>query len=113
MDPLSVSAKLNLCSDMRMRARLYVEEKQLHSLFESILAGLLYNRPSDPINFMRNCISMAQDLGNAPIKLTQFMAWDNEDSPAEPAHGDSVSYLSSIATLMLEDNSSTFTIFNC
>ena len=113
MDPTKVSAKLNHCSDVRMRARLYVEEKQLHGLFESILAGLLYNRPADPIDFMKNCLSLAKDLGNAPIKLDQFMKCDNQDSPAEITLRDSVSRLSSSATVVPDDNPSTFTIFTC
>src|SRR6218665_2759654 len=79
--PRSLASLLLLTIDFLEPPLMWVLYKLIDCLsvsvpIQSLLVGLLYNRPPDPIDFMKHCLCVAKDLGNAPIRQTTFMVWD-------------------------------------
>ncbi|XP_066438126.1 adenylate kinase isoenzyme 5-like [Eleutherodactylus coqui] len=44
-------------------AKDYLQERHIPRLFESLLTGLMYYRPEDPINYLELCLQRVRDLG--------------------------------------------------
>ncbi|KAM9324895.1 adenylate kinase isoenzyme 1 [Gastrophryne carolinensis] len=53
------------------QAKDYLAERHIPRLFESLLTGLMYYRPEDPINYLELCLNKVRDLGG-PEKVQ----WD-------------------------------------
>lgn len=53
------------------QAKDYLSERHIPRLFESLLTGLMYYRPEDPINYLELCLQKVRDLGG-PEKVQ----WD-------------------------------------
>ncbi|XP_075691368.1 adenylate kinase isoenzyme 1 isoform X1 [Rhinoderma darwinii] len=52
-------------------AKDYLQDRHIPRLFESLLTGLMYYRPEDPINYLELCLQRVRDLGG-PEKVQ----WD-------------------------------------
>ncbi|KAK2172861.1 hypothetical protein NP493_924g02061 [Ridgeia piscesae] len=50
----------------------YLAEKEIPQLFESIATGLLYNRPSDPAQFVQDCLAIVR-RGDCDIRWNTFL----------------------------------------
>ncbi|XP_063289535.1 adenylate kinase isoenzyme 5-like [Pelobates fuscus] len=59
------------CSMNTSEAKDYLTDRQIPRLFESLLTGLMYYRPEDPINYLELCLQRVRDLGG-PEKVQ----WD-------------------------------------
>lgn len=52
-------------------AKEYLSKTQIPHLFESMLTGLMYHRPEDPLGFLENCLQKTRELGGP-----ESVAWD-------------------------------------
>ncbi|XP_028852383.1 adenylate kinase 5, like [Denticeps clupeoides] len=57
-------------------AKDYLSKRQIPQLFESMLTGLMYHRPDDPLLFLENCLQKAKELGGP-----ESVSWDTFISP--------------------------------
>ncbi|XP_030647634.1 adenylate kinase 5, like [Chanos chanos] len=57
-------------------AKEYLSKRQIPQLFESMLTGLMYHRPEDPLGFLENCLQKARELGGP-----ESVAWDTFITP--------------------------------
>ncbi|KAJ8379750.1 hypothetical protein SKAU_G00005280 [Synaphobranchus kaupii] len=44
-------------------AKEYLSKREIPQLFESMLTGLMYHRPEDPLMFLESCLQKARELG--------------------------------------------------
>uniref|UniRef100_A0A672I5W6 Adenylate kinase isoenzyme 5 n=1 Tax=Salarias fasciatus TaxID=181472 RepID=A0A672I5W6_SALFA len=52
-------------------AKEYLARREIPQLFESLLTGLMYYRPDDPIEYLEGCLKKARELGG-----TEKVRWD-------------------------------------
>ncbi|XP_062383468.1 adenylate kinase isoenzyme 5 isoform X1 [Sardina pilchardus] len=52
-------------------AKEYLSRREIPQLFESLLTGLMYYRPEDPIDYLETCLKKVRDLGG-----TDKVRWD-------------------------------------
>uniref|UniRef100_H3AGQ9 Adenylate kinase 5 n=1 Tax=Latimeria chalumnae TaxID=7897 RepID=H3AGQ9_LATCH len=52
-------------------AKEYLAKRDVPQLFESLLTGLMYYRPDDPIEYLDNCLRKVKELGG-----TEKIRWD-------------------------------------
>uniref|UniRef100_A0A8C9TN75 Adenylate kinase isoenzyme 5 n=1 Tax=Scleropages formosus TaxID=113540 RepID=A0A8C9TN75_SCLFO len=52
-------------------AKEYLARREIPQLFESLLTGLMYYRPDDPIEYLENCLKKVRELGG-----TEKVRWD-------------------------------------
>lgn len=52
-------------------AKEYLARREIPRLFESLLTGLMYYRPDDPIDYLEGCLKKVQELGG-----TDKVRWD-------------------------------------
>ncbi|XP_041132929.1 adenylate kinase isoenzyme 5-like isoform X2 [Polyodon spathula] len=52
-------------------AKEYLTLREIPQLFESLLTGLMYYRPDDPVEYMESCLKKVRDLGG-----TEKVRWD-------------------------------------
>ncbi|XP_028987369.1 adenylate kinase isoenzyme 5 [Betta splendens] len=67
-------------------AKEYLARREIPQLFESLLTGLMYYRPDDPIDYLEGCLKKARELGG-----TEKVRWDTfvgqEKKPLPPLNG--------------------------
>ncbi|XP_072560437.1 adenylate kinase isoenzyme 5 [Paramormyrops kingsleyae] len=52
-------------------AKEYLARREIPQLFESLLTGLMYYRPDDPVEYLENCLKKVRELGG-----TEKVRWD-------------------------------------
>uniref|UniRef100_A0A3B5MNF9 Adenylate kinase 5 n=1 Tax=Xiphophorus couchianus TaxID=32473 RepID=A0A3B5MNF9_9TELE len=52
-------------------AKEYLARREIPQLFESLLTGLMYYRPDDPIDYLEGCLKKVRELGG-----TEKVRWD-------------------------------------
>ncbi|XP_055007344.1 adenylate kinase isoenzyme 5-like [Boleophthalmus pectinirostris] len=52
-------------------AKEYLARREIPQLFESLLTGLMYYRPEDPIEYLESCLKKVRELGG-----TEKVRWD-------------------------------------
>ncbi|XP_048368197.1 adenylate kinase isoenzyme 1 isoform X1 [Sphaerodactylus townsendi] len=52
-------------------ARDYVSRREIPQLFESMLTGLMYYRPEDPVSYLERCLQKVRELGGP-----EMVQWD-------------------------------------
>uniref|UniRef100_A0A3P8X2W4 Adenylate kinase isoenzyme 5 n=1 Tax=Cynoglossus semilaevis TaxID=244447 RepID=A0A3P8X2W4_CYNSE len=52
-------------------AKEYLARREIPQLFESLLTGLMYHRPDDPIDYLESCLKKVRELGG-----TDKVRWD-------------------------------------
>ncbi|XP_006634830.2 adenylate kinase isoenzyme 5 [Lepisosteus oculatus] len=52
-------------------AREYLSRREIPQLFESLLTGLMYYRPDDPVEYLESCLKKVRELGG-----TEKVRWD-------------------------------------
>ncbi|XP_015222435.1 adenylate kinase isoenzyme 5 isoform X2 [Lepisosteus oculatus] len=57
-------------------AKDYLSKREIPQLFESMLTGLMYHRPEDPLMYLENCLQKARELGGP-----ERVRWDTFISP--------------------------------
>ncbi|KAL4623330.1 adenylate kinase isoenzyme 5-like isoform X1 [Arapaima gigas] len=57
-------------------AREYLSQRGVPQLFESMLTGLMYHRPDDPITFLEGCLQKVRELGGL-----ERVSWDTFITP--------------------------------
>lgn len=67
-------------------AKEYLARREIPQLFESLLTGLMYYRPDDPIDYLEGCLKKVRELGG-----TEKVRWDTfvggEKKPLPPLNG--------------------------
>ncbi|XP_053738558.1 adenylate kinase isoenzyme 5 [Synchiropus splendidus] len=67
-------------------AKEYLARREIPQLFESLLTGLMYYRPDDPIDYLEGCLKKVRELGGA-----EKVRWDTfvgqEKKPLPPLNG--------------------------
>ncbi|KAF7240987.1 Adenylate kinase isoenzyme 5 [Varanus komodoensis] len=61
-------------------ARDYVSGRGIPRLFESMLTGLMYHRPEDPVAYLEHCLQKVRELGGP-----EMVQWDTFVSPEKQA----------------------------
>ncbi|XP_031550081.1 adenylate kinase isoenzyme 5-like [Actinia tenebrosa] len=67
---------LNMNTDDVEEAKAYMARKELVQLFESLVTGLVHNRPEDPVSFMEQCLQRVKQ--KKEIKWDSFLSLDDE-----------------------------------
>ncbi|XP_061587038.1 adenylate kinase isoenzyme 5 [Cololabis saira] len=67
-------------------AKEYLARREIPQLFESLLTGLMYYRPDDPIEYLEGCLSKARELGG-PDKVRWDTFVGQEKKPLPPLNG--------------------------
>ncbi|XP_042564290.1 LOW QUALITY PROTEIN: adenylate kinase 5, like [Clupea harengus] len=57
-------------------AKEYLAKRQIPQLFESMLTGLMFHRPDDPLLFLETCLQKTRELGG-----DEGVAWDTFITP--------------------------------
>ncbi|KAG5281581.1 hypothetical protein AALO_G00073930 [Alosa alosa] len=57
-------------------AKEYLSKRQIPQLFESMLTGLMFHRPDDPLHFLETCLQKTRELGGV-----EGVAWDTFITP--------------------------------
>ncbi|XP_018614937.1 adenylate kinase isoenzyme 5-like isoform X1 [Scleropages formosus] len=57
-------------------AREYLSKRRVPQLFESMLTGLMYHRPDDPMTFLESCLQKVRELGGP-----EHVSWDTFIAP--------------------------------
>ncbi|KAL2092341.1 hypothetical protein ACEWY4_012139 [Coilia grayii] len=57
-------------------AKEYLTKRQIPQLFESMLTGLMFHRPEDPLHFLETCLQKTRELGGV-----EGVAWDTFITP--------------------------------
>ncbi|XP_055498445.1 adenylate kinase isoenzyme 5 [Leucoraja erinacea] len=52
-------------------AKDYLSNQQIPQLFESLLTGLMYHRPDDPVDYLEGCLKKVRELGGP-----EWVRWD-------------------------------------
>ncbi|XP_023146976.1 adenylate kinase isoenzyme 5 [Amphiprion ocellaris] len=67
-------------------AKEYLARREIPQLFESLLTGLMYYRPDDPIDYLEGCLKKAKELGG-PDKVRWDTFVGQEKKPLPPLNG--------------------------
>ncbi|XP_041848681.1 adenylate kinase isoenzyme 5 [Melanotaenia boesemani] len=67
-------------------AKEYLARREIPQLFESLLTGLMYYRPDDPIEYLEGCLKKARELGG-PEKVRWDTFVGQEKKPLPPLNG--------------------------
>ncbi|KAM6918566.1 adenylate kinase isoenzyme 5 [Xenentodon cancila] len=67
-------------------AKEYLARREIPQLFESLLTGLMYYRPDDPIEYLEGCLNKARELGG-PDKVRWDTFVGQEKKPLPPLNG--------------------------
>ncbi|XP_061550144.1 adenylate kinase isoenzyme 5 isoform X2 [Phycodurus eques] len=67
-------------------AKEYLARREIPQLFESLLTGLMYHRPDDPVDYLEGCLKKVRELGGPDM-----VRWDTfvgqEKKPLPPLNG--------------------------
>ncbi|XP_028329383.1 adenylate kinase isoenzyme 5 [Gouania willdenowi] len=67
-------------------AKEYLARREIPQLFESLLTGLMYYRPDDPIEYLEVCLKKVKELGGADkVRWDTFVG--QEKKPLPPLNG--------------------------
>ncbi|XP_078406187.1 adenylate kinase isoenzyme 5-like isoform X2 [Cetorhinus maximus] len=67
-------------------AKDYLSRREIPQLFESMLTGLMYYRPDDPIEYLEGCLQRVRELGG-PEKVKWDTFISQERQPLPPING--------------------------
>ncbi|XP_078281886.1 adenylate kinase isoenzyme 5-like isoform X1 [Rhinoraja longicauda] len=67
-------------------AKDYLSKREIPRLFESMLTGLMYHRPEDPIEYLEGCLRRVRELGG-PEKVKWDTFIPQERRPLPPING--------------------------
>ncbi|XP_068605289.1 adenylate kinase isoenzyme 5 [Brachionichthys hirsutus] len=67
-------------------AKEYLARREIPHLFESLLTGLMYHRPDDPIDYLDGCLKKVRELGG-PDKVRWDTFVGQEKKPLPPLNG--------------------------
>lgn len=67
-------------------AKEYLARREIPQLFESLLTGLMYYRPDDPIDYLEGCLKKVRELGG-PDKVRWDTFVGQEKKPLPPLNG--------------------------
>ncbi|KAK5889401.1 hypothetical protein CesoFtcFv8_015409 [Champsocephalus esox] len=63
-------------------AKEYLARREIPQLFESLLTGLMYYRPDDPIDYLEGCLKKAKELGGPEkVRWDTFVGQDKKSLP--------------------------------
>ncbi|KAM8850478.1 adenylate kinase isoenzyme 5 [Spinachia spinachia] len=63
-------------------AKEYLARREIPQLFESLLTGLMYYRPDDPIDYLESCLNRARELGGPEkVRWDTFVGQDKKSLP--------------------------------
>ncbi|XP_068427769.1 adenylate kinase isoenzyme 5 [Clinocottus analis] len=63
-------------------AKEYLARREIPQLFESLLTGLMYYRPDDPIDYLESCLNKARELGGADkVRWDTFVGQEKKSLP--------------------------------
>uniref|UniRef100_A0A3B3DYE3 Adenylate kinase isoenzyme 5 n=1 Tax=Oryzias melastigma TaxID=30732 RepID=A0A3B3DYE3_ORYME len=63
-------------------AKEYLARREIPQLFESLLTGLMYYRPDDPIEFLESCLKKARELGGPDkVRWDTFVGQEKKSLP--------------------------------
>ncbi|XP_062921126.1 adenylate kinase isoenzyme 5 [Mobula hypostoma] len=63
-------------------AKDYLSKRQIPPLFESMLTGLMYHRPDDPVDFLQGCLKRVKELGGPDkVRWDTFVAQEKRALP--------------------------------
>ncbi|CAM9579405.1 unnamed protein product [Lampetra fluviatilis] len=69
-------------------AKDYLARKDIPQLFESMLTGLMFHRPDDPLGFLEGCVRRVRDLGGpSRVRWDTFLAAAPERRALPPING--------------------------
>ncbi|XP_028570511.1 adenylate kinase isoenzyme 1 isoform X1 [Podarcis muralis] len=68
-------------------ARDYVSRREIPQLFESMLTGLMYYRPEDPVSYLEHCLQKVRELGGP--KMVQWDTFITQEQRAMHSNGSS------------------------
>ncbi|XP_069742031.1 adenylate kinase isoenzyme 5-like isoform X2 [Narcine bancroftii] len=78
----SVSAISHLVEMNSGDAKDYLSKREIPRLFESMLTGLMYQRPEDPIEYLEGCLQRVRELGGPEkVKWDTFIPQDRRSLP--------------------------------
>ncbi|XP_057712634.1 adenylate kinase isoenzyme 5 [Corythoichthys intestinalis] len=67
-------------------AKEYLARREIPQLFESLLTGLMYHRPDDPVDYLEVCLKKVRELGG-PDKVRWDTFVGQEKKPLPPING--------------------------
>ncbi|KAJ3117070.1 hypothetical protein HDU96_007988 [Phlyctochytrium bullatum] len=77
--------------EMETEARDYFERKHIHQIMESIITGLSFSQPDDPLAFIEDCVQRLKKsevlAGKSRIKWDQFIPTPAKDATAKRKEG--------------------------
>uniref|UniRef100_UPI00398F1520 adenylate kinase isoenzyme 5 n=1 Tax=Pristiophorus japonicus TaxID=55135 RepID=UPI00398F1520 len=63
-------------------ARDYLSDRHIPQLFESMLTGLMYYKPEDPVDYLESCLKKVKELGGADrVRWDTFVAQEKRMLP--------------------------------
>ncbi|XP_076004464.1 adenylate kinase isoenzyme 5 [Genypterus blacodes] len=63
-------------------AKEYLAKREIPQLFESLLTGLMYYRPDDPIDYIEGCLKKARELGGPDkVRWDTFVGQEKKSLP--------------------------------
>ncbi|KAJ4937200.1 hypothetical protein JOQ06_001779, partial [Pogonophryne albipinna] len=63
-------------------AKEYLARREIPQLFESLLTGLMYYRPDDPIDYLEGCLKKAKELGGSEkVRWDTFVGQEKKSLP--------------------------------
>ncbi|XP_051866655.1 adenylate kinase isoenzyme 5 [Pristis pectinata] len=63
-------------------AKDYLSKRQIPQLFESMLTGLMYHRPEDPVDYLESCLKKVKELGGPDrVRWDTFVAQEKRTLP--------------------------------
>lgn len=63
-------------------AKEYLARREIPQLFESLLTGLMYYRPDDPIDYLEGCLKKARELGGPEkVRWDTFVGQEKKSLP--------------------------------
>ncbi|KAK5860312.1 hypothetical protein PBY51_021801 [Eleginops maclovinus] len=63
-------------------AKEYLARREIPQLFESLLTGLMYYRPDDPIDYLEGCLKKAKELGGPDkVRWDTFVGQEKKSLP--------------------------------
>ncbi|XP_061695030.1 adenylate kinase isoenzyme 5 isoform X2 [Syngnathoides biaculeatus] len=67
-------------------AKEYLARREIPQLFESLLTGLMYHRPDEPVDYLEGCLKKVRELGG-PDKVRWDTFVGQEKKPLPPLNG--------------------------
>ncbi|KAJ8357382.1 hypothetical protein SKAU_G00201760 [Synaphobranchus kaupii] len=63
-------------------AKEYLARREIPQLFESLLTGLMYYRPDDPVEYLETCLKKVREMGGADkVRWDTFVGQDKKSLP--------------------------------